>query len=67
MQNTQLRRREIAKLALALDVGTDKEAYRILGEIEYQNIIVKVGYSLFIKYGIDIVRRIKERGFELRC
>ncbi len=65
MQNTQHRRREIAKLALALDVGTDKEAYRILEEIEQKNIVVKVGYSLFIKYGVDIVRRIKEEGFEI--
>ena len=52
------------KIALALDVENDKEAYKILDEIE-EKVIVKVGYLLFIKYGKELVKSIKDRGFEL--
>lgn len=54
----------MAKIALALDVENDKTAYKILDEIE-EKVIIKVGYSLFIRYGKEIVKNIKDRGFEL--
>ncbi|MFN3787567.1 orotidine-5'-phosphate decarboxylase [Sulfurihydrogenibium azorense] len=51
-------------IALALDVEHDKQAYKILDEIQ-EKIIVKVGYALFIRYGKELVKHIKDRGFEL--
>jgi orotidine-5'-phosphate decarboxylase len=54
----------MAKIALALDVQDDKVAYNILDQIE-EKVIIKVGYSLFIRYGKEIVSNIKKRGFEL--
>jgi orotidine-5'-phosphate decarboxylase len=51
-------------IALALDVEHDKQAYKILDEIQ-EKIIVKVGYALFIRYGKELVKNIKYRGFEL--
>ncbi|WP_297890550.1 orotidine-5'-phosphate decarboxylase [Sulfurihydrogenibium sp.] len=55
---------EVVKIALALDVENDKIAYKILDEIE-EKLIIKIGYALFIKYGKEIVKNIKDRGFEL--
>ncbi len=54
----------IKKIALALDVPTVQEAKKILDEIN-QNIIIKIGYSLFIKNGKDLINYTKDRGFEL--
>jgi orotidine-5'-phosphate decarboxylase len=55
---------DIKKLALALDVPNIEEAKQILDQIEYK-IIIKVGYSLFIKYGKDLIDLIKKRDFEI--
>jgi len=54
----------IKKIALALDVPTVQEAKKILDEIN-QNIIIKIGYSLFIKNGKDLINYTKDKGFEL--
>ncbi len=54
----------IKKLALALDVPTVEEAKNILNEIK-ENIIIKIGYSLFIKDGKSLIRYIKNKNFEL--
>lgn len=53
------------KLAFALDVESSKQAVDILEEIEDRNIIIKIGYSLFIRNGIDLCQIVKELGFEL--
>ncbi|MGB9765894.1 MAG: orotidine-5'-phosphate decarboxylase [Sulfurihydrogenibium sp.] len=52
------------EIALALDVENEKTAYQILDEID-EKIIVKIGYSLFIRYGKDIVKNVKDRGFKI--
>lgn len=51
------------KIALALDVESSKEALDILKEIEDRDLIIKVGYSLFIRYGISIIEDIKKLGY----
>jgi len=53
------------KLALALDIEDLKEVFNILEQLEGENIIIKIGYLLFIKEGTGIVRKIKGMGFEL--
>ncbi len=53
------------KLAFALDVKNLKEAYQILDEISGYQIIIKVGYVLFIKGGKEFIKEIKNRGFEV--
>ncbi|NPA52580.1 MAG: orotidine-5'-phosphate decarboxylase [Aquificae bacterium] len=55
----------MAKLALALDTREFKEAVQILEEIKYKNIIIKIGYALFIKHGVDVIKIVKDKGFEL--
>ena len=42
-----------------------KEAQKILDEIAFKDIIIKIGYSLFIKYGKDIVEYAKSKGFSV--
>lgn len=53
------------KLAFALDVENPQEAIDILHQIEDRDIIVKIGYSLFIRDGINLSKLIKKLGFEL--
>lgn len=53
------------KLAIALDFTEIEEAERFLYDVEDKEIVIKVGYSLFVKYGKDITDFIKSRGFEL--
>ncbi len=53
------------RLALALDVKDLKEACDILEQLRDEKIIIKIGYQLFIKEGINIVKKIKDMGFEL--
>lgn len=53
------------KLAFALDVDSSRQAVDILEEIEDRDIIIKVGYSLFIRDGINLCRVVKDLGFEL--
>ncbi|NPA58158.1 MAG: orotidine-5'-phosphate decarboxylase, partial [Aquificae bacterium] len=47
------------KIALALDVKDLKEAYSLLKELEGEELIIKVGYSLFIKGGRDLLKAVK--------
>jgi orotidine-5'-phosphate decarboxylase len=54
----------LPEIALALDVENEKTAYQILDEID-EKIIVKIGYSLFIRYGKDIVKNVRDRGFKI--
>ncbi len=54
----------IKKIALALDVPTVEEAKDILDQIQH-NIIIKVGYSLFIKGGKDLINYIKGKNFDI--
>lgn len=53
------------KLAFALDVDSSKQAVKILEEIEDKDIIIKIGYSLFVRDGINLCRIVKNLGFEL--
>jgi len=53
------------KIALALDVKDINEAKKILKEVEGSQIIIKIGYILFIKGGNDFIKYIKELGFEV--
>lgn len=53
------------RLAFALDVETPEKGLEILETIEDRDIIVKIGYSLFIRGGINLVKRIKSMGFDL--
>lgn len=53
------------KLAFALDVETSKDASEILHQIEEKDIIIKIGYSLFIRDGIRLSKLVKDLGFEL--
>jgi len=55
----------MAKLAIALDFTEIEDAEKFLYDLEDKNLIIKVGYSLFIKYGNAITDFIKNRGFEL--
>ena len=52
------------KLALALDVNDINQALEIVDEIQ-DKIIIKIGYNLFIKGGINFVKQIKDKGFEI--
>lgn len=53
------------KLAIALDFVEIEDAERFLYDIEDKDLIIKIGYSLFIKYGKDITDFVKNRGFQL--
>lgn len=53
------------RLAVALDFTTLEEAEKFLYNIEDKDLIIKIGYSLFIKYGTDITDFVKNRGFDL--
>jgi len=53
------------RLAFALDVKDLNQAYQILEEISGLKIIVKIGYVLFIKGGKELVKHIKEKGFDI--
>ena len=53
------------RLAFALDVKDLNRAYQILEEISGLKIIVKIGYVLFIKGGKELVKHIKEKGFDI--
>ena len=55
----------MGKLAFALDVKDLETAKNILEEIKGYEIIVKVGYVLFIQGGVSFVEYIKNLGFEL--
>ncbi len=54
----------IKKLALALDVHTVEEAEKIISQLEHK-IVIKIGYSLFIKGGKDLIKFIKSKEFEI--
>ncbi|MEZ0324236.1 MAG: orotidine-5'-phosphate decarboxylase [Hydrogenothermaceae bacterium] len=53
------------KIALALDVESSKEALDILNQIEDRDIVVKIGYSLFVRYGVSLVEDIKKLGYPI--
>ncbi len=53
------------KLALALDVENQEEAFSILDQLGNEKIIIKIGYLLFIKEGSDLIKKIKKKGFEV--
>ncbi len=53
------------KLAFALDVRDVEQAKKILKEIKGLDIIVKIGYVLFINGGEGLVKYIKDSGFEV--
>ncbi len=53
------------KLGIALDFTEIEDAEKFLYDIEDKDLIIKVGYSLFVKYGKDITDFVKSRGFEL--
>ncbi len=55
----------MGKLAFALDVNDLETAKNILEEIKGYEIIIKVGYVLFIQGGVSFVEYIKNLGFEL--
>ncbi|MBK3332071.1 orotidine-5'-phosphate decarboxylase [Persephonella atlantica] len=53
------------KLAIALDVPEKNAALEILDELEGMDLIIKVGYSLFLREGFDLLSDIKRRGFDI--
>ncbi len=53
------------KLAFALDISDIKQAQKIVDEISGLDIIIKVGYVLFIKGGISFIKEIKNKNFEV--
>ncbi len=53
------------KLAFALDVTDIKQAQKIVDEISGLDIIIKVGYVLFIKGGNSFIKELKDRNFEV--
>ncbi len=53
------------KLGIALDFTDIEDAERFLYNLEDRDVVIKIGYSLFVKYGKDITDFIKSRGFEL--
>ncbi|ACO04876.1 MAG TPA: orotidine-5'-phosphate decarboxylase [Persephonella sp.] len=53
------------RIAVALDVRDIKEAERILEDISGYDLIVKIGYALFIKYGREITDLVKSMGFDI--
>jgi orotidine-5'-phosphate decarboxylase len=54
----------LKKLALAIDVNDISQALGIVDEIQ-DKIIIKIGYNLFIKGGINFVKQIKDKGFNI--
>jgi orotidine-5'-phosphate decarboxylase len=54
----------LKKLTLALDVNDINQALEIIDKIQ-NKIIIKIGYNLFIKGGINFVKQIKDRGFDI--
>ncbi len=55
----------IPHIAFALDVKDIKQAEKILDEITGLDIIIKVGYILFIKGGKEFIKNIKDKGFQI--
>ncbi|EDP74042.1 orotidine-5'-phosphate decarboxylase [Hydrogenivirga sp. 128-5-R1-1] len=55
----------LKKLGIALDFTDIEDAEQFLYSIEDKDIVIKIGYSLFIKYGKDITDFVKSKGFEL--
>lgn len=53
------------ELAIALDFTEIEDAEKFLYDLEDKDVIIKVGYSLFVKYGNAITDFIKNRGFKL--
>ena len=53
------------KLAFALDVSDIKQAQKIVDEISGLDIIIKVGYVLFVKGGNSFIKELKNKGFEV--
>ncbi|RUM48725.1 MAG: orotidine-5'-phosphate decarboxylase [Hydrogenothermus sp.] len=53
------------QLAIALDFTEIEDAEKFLYDLEDKDVIIKVGYSLFVKYGNAITDFIKNRGFKL--
>jgi len=53
------------KIAFALDVQDLNTAYAILEEIKGLDIIIKIGYVLFIQGGEKLIKDIKNSGFEI--
>ncbi|SNZ07954.1 orotidine-5'-phosphate decarboxylase [Persephonella hydrogeniphila] len=53
------------KLAVALDIENTEEALSLLKDLKGEEIIIKIGYLLFIKEGTDIVKKIKDMGFDI--
>lgn len=53
------------KLAFAVDINDLEEAKKVIKEIEHKDIIIKIGYNLFIKGGYGLIDYIKNLGFEI--
>ncbi len=53
------------RLAIALDVKEKTAALEILDELSGINLIIKVGYTLFLKEGSGLISEIKKRGFDI--
>lgn len=54
-----------SKLIVALDVTTDKEAFKMVDILKGKVKIFKVGYQLFMKYGPEIVMKINKKGMKV--
>ncbi|WP_457625661.1 orotidine-5'-phosphate decarboxylase [Persephonella sp.] len=54
-----------AKLAVALDIKNTEEALSLLNSLKGEDLIIKIGYLLFIKEGPNIVKKIKDMGFSV--
>lgn len=55
----------MSQLAIALDFTEIEDTEKFLYDLEDKDVIIKVGYSLFVKYGNAITDFIKNRGFKL--
>ena len=53
------------KLAIALDVRDKNSGLELLKELEGKELIIKIGYALFLKEGFKIIAQVKEKGFEV--
>ncbi|WP_457623369.1 orotidine-5'-phosphate decarboxylase [Persephonella sp.] len=53
------------KLAVALDVSNMDDVEEVLTDIGDQKVIIKIGYRLFIKYGLSVVEKIKSYSYEV--
>lgn len=53
------------RLIVALDVSSEEDAFRLLGEIGQPHCYVKVGMELFYQEGPDIVRKLKDKGLSV--